>query len=244
MFGQDEAASSSSRGEAGTGKTALGRVIASRHPGFEPGDWVHGPFGVQEHAVSDGQNDYKIEVTERLSPATYLGVLGLTGLTAYFGLLDVGRLRDDETVLVSGAAGGVGTAVGQIAKIKGATVVGVAGGPEKCHMLIDELGFDAAVDYKRPDLHDRLRKKTPDRIDVFFDNVGGEILDGRTRPPESRRAGRHLRGDLPVQRERPCHRPQQLHGAARLPRHDGRIRRLRLRASIPASDHGDGRLGR
>jgi NADPH-dependent curcumin reductase CurA len=156
---------------------AVGQVTASRHPGFEPGDWVHGPFGVQEHAVSDGQNDYKIEVTERLTPAAYLGVLGLTGLTAYFGLLDVGRLRDGDTVLVSGAAGGVGTAVGQIAKIKGATVIGVAGGPEKCNMLVEELGFDAAVDYKRPDLHDRLREHTPDRIDVLFDNVGGEILD-------------------------------------------------------------------
>jgi hypothetical protein len=156
---------------------AVGQVVASRHPGFEPGDWVHGPFGVQEHAVSDGQNDYKIEVTERLTPTAYLGVLGLTGLTAYFGLLDVGRLSKGDTVLVSGAAGGVGTAVGQIAKIKGATVIGVAGGSEKCHMLIDELGFDAAVDYKRPDLRDRLRQQTPDRVDVLFDNVGGEILN-------------------------------------------------------------------
>jgi NADPH-dependent curcumin reductase len=161
---------------------AVGQVIASRHPGFELGDWVHGPFGAQEHAVSDGQNDYKIKVTEHLTPAAYLGVLGLTGLTAYFGLLEVGRLSEGDTVLVSGAAGGVGTAVGQIAKIKGATVVGVAGGPVKCHMLVDELGFDAAVDYKRRDLHDRLGEETPDRIDVLFDNVGGKILDeGLTR---------------------------------------------------------------
>jgi hypothetical protein len=156
---------------------AVGQVITSRHPGFEAGDWVHGPFGVQEHALSDGHNNYKIEVTKRLTPAAYLGVLGLTGLTAYFGLLDVGRLSTGDTVLVSGAAGGVGTAVGQIAKIKGATVIGVAGGPEKCHMLTNELSFDAAVDYKGPDLHDRLRQQTPDRVDVLFDNVGGEILD-------------------------------------------------------------------
>ena len=161
---------------------AVGRVTASRHPGFEPGDWVHGPFGAQEHAVSDGQNAYKIQVSEHLTPAAYLGILGLTGLTAYFGLLEVGRLRSGETVLVSGAAGGVGTAVGQIAKIKGATAVGIAGGPEKCRMLVEDLGFDGAVDYKASDLRGRLRKLTPDRADVFFDNVGGQVLDqGLTR---------------------------------------------------------------
>ena len=109
-------------------------------------------------------------------------MLGLTGLTAYFGLLDVGRLRQGESVLVSGAAGGVGTAVGQIAKIKDAIVVGVAGGPEKCRMLVEELGFDGAIDYKGGDLHDALREETPDRVDVFFDNVGGVVLDeGLTR---------------------------------------------------------------
>lgn len=161
---------------------AVGSVIESRHPDFEPGDWVHGPFGVQEHAVSDGQGAYKIDVSEGLARAAYLGVLGLTGLTGYFGLLDVGRLAEGDVVLVSGAAGGVGTTVGQIAKIKGASAVGIAGGPEKCRMLVDELGFDGAVDYKRADLHDQLREQTPDRVDVFFDNVGGEILDqGLTR---------------------------------------------------------------
>jgi NADPH-dependent curcumin reductase CurA len=161
---------------------AVGRVIASHHPEFAPGDWVHGPFGVREHAVSNGQDAYKIMVTGPLTPAAYLGVLGLTGLTAYFGLLDVGRLSNGDTVLVSGAAGGVGTAAGQIAKIKGATAVGIAGGPEKCRMLIEELGFDGAVDYKRADLRVQLHKQTPDRVDVFFDNVGGEVLDeGLTR---------------------------------------------------------------
>src|SRR5580700_1625722 len=154
---------------------AVGRVIASHHPEFAPGDWVHGPFGVQEHAVSNGQDAYKIMVTGPLTPAAYLGVLGLTGLTAYFGLLDVGRLSNGDTVLVSGAAGGVGTAAGQIAKIKGATAVGIAGAPEKCRMLIEELGFDGAVDYKRSDLRVQLHKQTPDRVDVFFDNVGGEV---------------------------------------------------------------------
>ena len=155
----------------------VGRVVASRHAAFAIGDFVHGTFGVQEHAVSDGTNVYKIDVTERFSPASYLGVLGMTGLTAYFGLLDVGRVQAGDTVLISGAAGAVGTAAGQIAKIKGARAVGIAGGPEKCRMLVEDLGFDAAVDYKSGDLRRQLREHTPDDVDVFFDNVGGEILN-------------------------------------------------------------------
>jgi NADPH-dependent curcumin reductase len=103
-------------------------------------------------------------------------------MTAYFGLLDVGRLQASETVLVSGAAGAVGTAVGQIAKAKGARVIGIAGGADKCRLLTDELGFDAAIDYKHGDIKDQLRRHTPDRVDVFFDNIGGEILNqGLTR---------------------------------------------------------------
>src|SRR5436309_6907205 len=148
----------------------VGRVVASRHAAFAIGDFVHGTFGVQEHAVSDGTNVYKVDVTERLSPASYLGVLGMTGLTAYFGLLDVGRVQAGDTVLISGAAGAVGTAAGQIAKIKGARAVGIAGGPEKCRMLVEDLGFDAAVDYKSGDLRKQLREHTPDDVDVFFDN--------------------------------------------------------------------------
>jgi len=106
----------------------------------------------------------------------------MTGMTAYFGLLDVGRLEDGDTVLVSGAAGAVGTTVGQIAKIKGARAVGIAGGAQKCAMLVDELGFDAAIDYKAGDVADQLREHTPDGVNVFFDNVGGDILDhGLTR---------------------------------------------------------------
>jgi NADPH-dependent curcumin reductase CurA len=161
---------------------AMGRVTASRHPGFVEGDVVQGAFGVREHAVSDGAGVQKISPADGVAPATYLGVLGMTGLTAYFGLLDVGRVREGDTVLVSGAAGAVGTAVGQIAKIKGARAVGVAGGPEKRRLLTEELGFDAAVDYKAGDLHDALRAQTPQRVDVFFDNVGGEVLNqGLTR---------------------------------------------------------------
>jgi NADPH-dependent curcumin reductase CurA len=160
----------------------LGRVIDSRNEKFAVGDLVHGTFGVTEHALSDGAGVHKISPAEGISSSAYLGILGVTGMTAYFGLLDVGRLQPGETVLVSGAAGAVGTTVGQIAKAKGARVVGIAGGPEKCKMLTDELGFDAAVDYKHGDLKEELRRHTPDRIDVFFDNVGGEVLNqGLTR---------------------------------------------------------------
>jgi NADPH-dependent curcumin reductase len=160
---------------------ALARVVESRHPGFAPGDLVSGVFGVQSHAVSDGQGVQILPADGGVSPAAYLGALGMTGLTAYFGLLDVGRLAAGDTVLVSGAAGAVGTVTGQIAKIKGARAIGIAGGPEKC-ALLTELGFDAAIDYKRDDLADQLRAATSDRVDVFFDNVGGAILDlGLTR---------------------------------------------------------------
>jgi NADPH-dependent curcumin reductase CurA len=161
---------------------ALGRVISSRHPDFAEGDVVSGTFGVQEHAVSDGAGVRKITTGNGVSLAAHLGVLGTTGMTAYFGLLDVGRLHEGDTVLVSGAAGAVGTTVGQIAKIKGARAVGIAGGSEKCRMLVEDLGFDAAVDYKAGDLRSQLREHTPNHVDVFFDNVGGDILNqGLTR---------------------------------------------------------------
>ena len=160
----------------------LGRVIDSRNDQFPVGELVLGTFGVTEHAVSDGAGVQKISPSEGISPSAYLGVLGMTGMTAYFGLLDVGRLQPGETVLVSGAAGAVGTAVGQIAKAKGARVIGIAGGAEKCQLLTDELGFDAAIDYKHSDFKDQLRRHTPDRVEVFFDNIGGEILNqGLTR---------------------------------------------------------------
>ena len=108
---------------------------------------------------------------------TYLSVLGMTGMTAYFGLLDVGAAKEGDTVVVSGAAGAVGTVVGQIAKIKGCRVVGIAGGADKCRWLVDGLGFDAAIDYKSEDVRKALREHCPKGIDVYFDNVGGEILD-------------------------------------------------------------------
>ena len=155
----------------------IGRVVASRHEGFAEGELVRGMFGVQEHAVSDGAGVDKITTSDGASLAAHLGVLGMTGMTAYFGLLDVGRVQPGDTVLVSGAAGAVGSVVGQLAKIKDARAVGIAGGAGKCGMLVEELGFDAALDYKSDDLRAELRKHTPDGVDVFFDNVGGRILD-------------------------------------------------------------------
>jgi NADPH-dependent curcumin reductase CurA len=131
---------------------------------------------VQEFVCSDGAGVSKIDPT--LAPVqTYLGALGMPGLTAYFGLLDVGRLQDGDTVVISGAAGAVGSVAGQIAKLKGCRTIGIAGGEDKCRWLTEELGFDAAIDYKAENVAIALREHAPDRVDLFFDNVGGEILD-------------------------------------------------------------------
>ena len=154
----------------------IGRVTASEHPEFAVGDYVYGAFGVQEYCVSDGRDVLKLD-TSLAEPTMYLGVLGTTGLTAYFGLLDTGRLKEGDTVVVSGAAGAVGSVAGQIAKIKGGRVIGIAGGPEKCRLVTEEFGFDAAIDYRAPHLRRTLREFAPRGVDVYFDNVGGEILD-------------------------------------------------------------------
>lgn len=155
---------------------AAGVVVDSKHPKFSVGDHVVGVFGVQEYARSDG--DGVIAVDPSLVPLpVYLGALGMPGMTAYFGLLDVGRPREGDTVVVSGAAGGVGTVAGQIARIKGCRVVGIAGGAEKCSYVVEELGFDAAIDYKSVDVRAALKEQCPDGVDVYFDNVGGDILD-------------------------------------------------------------------
>ncbi len=153
-----------------------GEVIASRHPKFAVGDLVTGGFGVQEYALSDGKGVQKVD-TSFVPLPTHLGVLGMPGMTAYFGLLDIGKPQPGETVVVSGAAGAVGSVVGQVAKVKGCRVVGIAGGADKCRMLVEELGFDAAIDYKAEDVKAKLKEHCPDGIHVYFDNVGGEILD-------------------------------------------------------------------
>jgi NADPH-dependent curcumin reductase len=155
---------------------AVGRVTASKHPGFAVGDHVSGPFGVQEYGVSDGKYLTKVDLGIAPIPV-HLSVLGMTGRTAYFGLLEVGQPKPGETVVVSAAAGAVGSLVGQIARIKGCRAVGIAGGAEKCRYLVDELGFDAAVDYKSQDVRAALKEHCPNGIDVYFDNVGGDILE-------------------------------------------------------------------
>ncbi len=155
---------------------AVGRVLESSNDAFAVGDHVSGAFGVQSHAISDGQGVITVDPALADLPV-YLGVLGMTGMTAYFGLLDVGRPEAGQTVVVSGAAGAVGGVVGQIAKRKGCRVVGIAGGAHKCAHVVDDLGFDACIDYKGQDVGAGLKRECPDRIDVYFDNVGGEILD-------------------------------------------------------------------
>jgi NADPH-dependent curcumin reductase CurA len=155
---------------------AVGRVVTSRHPGFRPGDHVSGAFGVQEYALSDGAGVRRVDLTLAPLP-THLNALGMVGMTAYWGLLDVGQPRAGETVVVSAAAGAVGQLVGQIARIHGCRVIGIAGGPEKCQHIVGQLGFDAAIDYRAEDVAAALRRHCPDRIHVYFDNVGGEILD-------------------------------------------------------------------
>jgi NADPH-dependent curcumin reductase CurA len=154
----------------------VGEVVATKHSDFSQGDHVTGLFGVQEYAVLDAPGLTKLDPDLAPLPV-YLNTLGMPGMTAYFGLLDVGRLQPGETVVVSAAAGAVGATVGQIAKIKGASAVGIAGGPEKCRLIVEELGFDAAIDYKSDDVPRALKDACPDGVDVYFDNVGGEILD-------------------------------------------------------------------
>lgn len=154
----------------------VGRVIASNNTKFQVGDIVEGMTGWQSHAVSDGKGYRTLDPA--IAPvSTALGVLGMPGLTAYFGLLDVTQPKPGETLVVSGAAGAVGSLVGQIGKIKGCRVVGIAGSDQKCRWLVEELGFDAAFNYKTANLSDRLNELCPDGIDIYFDNVGGPITD-------------------------------------------------------------------
>ena len=156
---------------------SVGEVVdANDHPTFKKGDVLTGWGGVQDYHVSDGEGYYPVN-TDLAPMEAYVGALGMPGLTAYFGILEVGKLKEGDTVVVSGAAGAVGSVVGQIAKIKNCKVIGIAGGPEKCAYLTEELGFDAAIDYKAGRIHHQLKQHCPAGIDVYFDNVGGEILD-------------------------------------------------------------------
>ena len=155
---------------------AVGRVVASQNPNFKIDEHVFGVLGMQEYATSDGTGITKVDPNIAPLPV-YLGALGITGLTAYFGLLEIGKPVAGDTVVVSGAAGATGMVVGQIAKIKGCRAVGIAGGAEKCNYAVRELGFDACIDYKSENIMESLRRHCPKGINVYFDNVGGEILD-------------------------------------------------------------------
>ena len=155
---------------------AAGHVDASNHPDFKVGDAVQGVIGVQQYALSDGKGIVKVDTS--LAPLErWIGGLGMPGWTAYFGLLDVGKPQPGETVVVSAASGAVGSLVGQIAKLKGCRAVGIAGGAEKCRYVVEDLGFDACADYKGGNLAGDLKAAAPKGIDVYFENVGGEIFD-------------------------------------------------------------------
>ena len=159
----------------------IGKVVASKNPLFVVGDHVTGAPGVQEYWPVGEKQVARGDVSKiDLRVGTigqWLNVLGMPGMTGYFGLMDVGQPKEGETVVVSGAAGAVGQTVGQLAKIKGCRAVGIAGGPEKCRWVVEELGFDACIDYKAGDVKAGLKEHCPKGIDVYFDNVGGEILD-------------------------------------------------------------------
>lgn len=156
---------------------SVGEVVAAKNNDrFKVGDFVSGYGGVQQYTLTEGKGYYTVD--PKLVPLpTYIGTLGMPGMTAYFGIIEVGKIKKGDMVVVSGAAGAVGSIVGQIAKIKGCTVVGIAGGAKKCKYLLEELGFDAAIDYKNEDVKSRLKETCPKGMDVYFDNVGGEILD-------------------------------------------------------------------
>ena len=156
----------------------IGEVVVSRNDALPVGSTVFGTLGWQEFVLVDAADRLTTVVPPGLDPTLVLGVLGLTGMTAYFGMKDIGRPREGDTVVVSGAAGATGSVAGQVARIEGAgRVVGIAGSAEKCAWLVDELGFDHAIDYRTEDVRARLRATCPDGIDVYFDNVGGTILD-------------------------------------------------------------------
>ena len=154
----------------------VNEVVASKHPDFKPGDVVLGYAGWQDYAVSDGAGLRKLDA-RRAPVSTALGVLGMPGMTAYAGLLTIGQPKGGETVAVAAATGPVGSLVGQIAKIKGCRAVGIAGGQDKCRYLVDQFGFDAAVDHRSKNFPDELRQACPKGIDVYFENVGGAVWD-------------------------------------------------------------------
>lgn len=155
---------------------AAGRIHASKNPQFSEGDYVVGYFGVQEYAIVKDSDLIKVD-TKTAPLSFFLGTLGRTGFTAYFGLLDVGKPKANDTVVISAAAGAVGTVAGQIAKLKGCHVIGIAGSEKKCNYIVKHLGFNAAINYKNENVEEELKKHCPKGINLYFDAVGGDILD-------------------------------------------------------------------
>jgi len=156
-----------------------GRVVKSRHPGFREGELVQGSFGWQDYIVTDGTTDIMpvTKIDPGVSPEQALGIFGITGLTAYFGLTDIGRPNPGDTVVVSGAAGATGSVVVQIARALGCKVIGIAGGAQKCRWVVEQAHADAAIDYKRENVAQRIRELAPQGVNIVFENVGGEILE-------------------------------------------------------------------
>ncbi|MEE3651319.1 MULTISPECIES: NADP-dependent oxidoreductase [unclassified Brenneria] len=162
-------------GEVMVGAT-ISRVAASKHPDYHVGDWVQAYSGWQDYAVSDGRGLTNLGPTPK-NPSYALGVLGMPGFTAYMGLMDIGQPKAGETVVVAAATGPVGATVGQIGKLKGCRVVGVAGGEEKCRYALETLGFDTCLDHRAADFAEQLKKACPQGIDIYFENVGGAVFD-------------------------------------------------------------------
>lgn len=155
---------------------AVSRVVLSSHPEYAPGDWVMGATGWQDYALSNGENLTRLP-PDMARPSYALGVLGMPGFSAYAGLLEIGRPQAGETVAVAAATGAVGSVVGQIAKIKGCRIVGIAGGADKCRFAVEQLGFDACIDHRAADFAQQLAAACPRGIDVYFENVGGDVLE-------------------------------------------------------------------
>ena len=157
---------------------AVGEVIESRNPDYRVGEYVTGTFGWQDYVATRGEGMFPIAKVGDIRPITYtLHIFGVTGMTAYFGMIDIGNPQAGETVVVSGAAGATGSVAGQLAKLRGARVIGIAGGPEKCRWLTEQANFDEAIDYKNDDVAACLKRLCANEVDLFFDNVGGPILD-------------------------------------------------------------------
>jgi NADPH-dependent curcumin reductase CurA len=153
----------------------VNRVVASKNPKFKAGDLVLGSAGWQDYAISNGKD--LMPLGDLAQPSRALGILGMPSFTAYVGLLDIGAPKPGETVVVAAATGAVGSVVGQIAKLQGARIVGIAGGAEKCRYAVEQLGLDECIDHREPDLHERLAAACPKGIDVYFENVGGKVFD-------------------------------------------------------------------